>query len=77
VQDEARVAGRSEPIDLLYPYMDPTLATPTVEADRHREAFDEIERAGATWIMVGVSPTTSTATLEFLDAFGSTYISPT
>lgn len=71
----AIAADRSGPIDVLYSYQADGLATPAVDADRHREAFAELEKAGVTWIVVSSRTTEYTATLEFLDAFGATYTS--
>ncbi|MCK9905014.1 LLM class F420-dependent oxidoreductase [Parafrankia colletiae] len=75
VREAAAAAGRSDTIDVQYSYKDRSLASPTVEADRHREALAEIEKAGVTAIVVSSPSSTPTATLEFLEAFGSTYIS--
>jgi probable F420-dependent oxidoreductase len=67
--------GRTDQIDVLYSYHGAGLGTPAVEADRHREAFAELAKAGVTWIVVSSRTTERTATLEFLDSFGSTYLS--
>ena len=74
LRDAADAAGRSDPLDVLFSYQDGSLATPTVEPDRHREAWAEAEKAGITWISVTSDTHTPTATLEFLEAFGSTYL---
>jgi probable F420-dependent oxidoreductase len=70
----ASAASRSEPIDVVYPYNDPTISNPTVDVDRHREAFAAIEQAGATWVAIVGAPTPPTATLEAIAAFGETYL---
>jgi probable F420-dependent oxidoreductase len=67
-------SGRGEPIDVLYPYMDPSISSPGKEADRHREAFAELEQAGVTYVMISGTTSDRTATLEFLESFGSTYL---
>jgi probable F420-dependent oxidoreductase len=75
VRDAAATAGRTEPIDVLYSYQGAGIATPAVEADRHREAFADLEKAGATWTVVSSGTHSRAATLEFLEAFGATYLS--
>ncbi|TKG71003.1 LLM class F420-dependent oxidoreductase [Prauserella endophytica] len=62
------------PIDVAYSYQGKGIHSPTVDADRHREAFARIEKAGVTWIVVSSGTRTLEATLEFLDGFGSTYL---
>lgn len=75
VRAAAKAAGRSDEIDVQYSYRDPSLASPSRDADRHREALAEIGRAGVTTVVVS-SPaaTTPAATQEFIEAFGATYL---
>jgi probable F420-dependent oxidoreductase len=74
MQETASARGVS--LDVLYPYLDPTVAdTPDKDADRHREAFSEFEKAGVTWVMLPGATQTASATTDFLQAFGATYIS--
>ncbi|HEY9311047.1 LLM class F420-dependent oxidoreductase [Williamsia sp.] len=76
MRETAADAGRTEPIDVLYSYQADGLPTPAVDADRHRENFAELEKAGVTWIVVShPSGSSYSDTTEFLDAFGSTYLS--
>ncbi|MER5183175.1 LLM class F420-dependent oxidoreductase [Streptomyces sp. NPDC002896] len=75
LREAAAAAGRSERIDVLYSYRGAGIHTPTVEPDRHREAFAELEKAGVTWVVVSSGTDTPSATLGFLEAFGSTYLS--
>lgn len=74
VRDAAAAAGRTEPLDFLYSYQDGSLASPAVEADRHREAFAEIEKAGVTWVVISSSTHVPSATYDFLESFGATYL---
>jgi probable F420-dependent oxidoreductase len=67
-------APRGKPVDVLYPYLDPTIASPADDAARHRAAFAELERIGVTWVAVPGETQTTTATFEFLRTFGATYI---
>jgi probable F420-dependent oxidoreductase len=72
---DADAAGRSgESLDVLHSYQTPGLDTPEREADRHREAFAELEKAGVTWTVVSFPTRSPSATLEFLAAFGRTCI---
>lgn len=75
IRDNAAAAGRTGQIELLYSYQDHSLAAdPSSGADRHREAFAELEKIGVTYVNVS-SPTRTTAeTLGFIEAFGSTYL---
>lgn len=75
LRNAAVAAGRSEHIDVTYSYHGDGLASPTVEADRHREALAELEKAGVTWVVVSGPIDGLAATIEFLEAFGSTYLS--
>jgi probable F420-dependent oxidoreductase len=75
LREAAAAAGRSERIDVLHSYEDAGIQLPTVEPDRHRDAFAELEKAGVTWLVVSSRTQAFPATLEFLDAFGSTYLS--
>jgi probable F420-dependent oxidoreductase len=68
-------AGRTDPLDVVHSYHGAGIETPAVQPDRHREAFAEIEKAGFTWVVVSSRTSSQGATLEFLDAFGSTYLS--
>ncbi|MBA4863613.1 LLM class F420-dependent oxidoreductase [Streptomyces sp. PSKA54] len=75
LREAAAAAGRSERIDVLYSYQGAGIHSPTVEPDRHREAFAELEKAGVTWVVVSSGTHSPSATLEFLEAFGSAYLS--
>ncbi len=74
VREEAAARGRRDVIDVSYSYPDRSIADPTRDADRHREALAEIERAGITWVVVSSGTREASQTLEFLEAFGSTYL---
>lgn len=73
VRDAAAAAGRTDRIDVQYSYPDRSITSPTVEPDRHREALVEIEKAGVTAVVLSSPASAPAATLEFLEAFGSTY----
>ncbi|WP_045877812.1 LLM class F420-dependent oxidoreductase [Pseudofrankia sp. DC12] len=74
LREAAAAAGRTDQVDVLYSYRDFGLETPAVDADRHREAFDDLKKTGVTWISVTTRSSSPAATLEFLEAFGSTYL---
>lgn len=74
VAHAAEDAGRTEPLDFLCSYGDPSIEQPTVDADRHRAAFAEMEEAGLTWVIVSHPRADPAAIVEFLDAFGATYL---
>ncbi|WP_236791933.1 LLM class F420-dependent oxidoreductase [Amycolatopsis sp. GM8] len=75
LREAAVTAGRAEEIDVLYSYHAPGLDTPDADADRHRESLAEIEKAGVTWVSVSCPVAERSATLEFVEAFGTTYLS--
>ena len=75
VRDEATAAGRTESIDVVSGYSDLAVGAPESEADRHRAAFAEMERAGVTWTMLTTDTHSLAATLAFLEAVGTTYLS--
>jgi probable F420-dependent oxidoreductase len=66
--------ARAGGIDVAPAYVDPTIADPTADVERHREAFATLEAAGATWVIVTGATASTAATLEFLAAFGATYL---
>ncbi|MDL4816365.1 TIGR03619 family F420-dependent LLM class oxidoreductase [Actinomadura opuntiae] len=74
LREAAAAAGRTDRIDVLHSYQDAGIETPAAEADRHREALAEIEKAGVTWVLVSSRTGSLPATLEFLEAFGATYL---
>jgi probable F420-dependent oxidoreductase len=74
VRETALAAGRTEAIDILHSYQDRSIGSPTLERDRHGEALAEIERAGVTWVVVSSRTDNPQATIEFLEAFGATYL---
>jgi probable F420-dependent oxidoreductase len=71
----AAAEGRSEPIDILCSYHDSSLASSITDVDRHRDAFAEIEEAGATWIVISSHTTSAKETFGFIESFGDTFIS--
>jgi probable F420-dependent oxidoreductase len=74
VQRDAAAAGRG-PVDINWTSLDAGLRTdPTQDADRHREAFAAYERMGVTSIVVSTKSRETSATLDFLAAFGATYL---
>jgi probable F420-dependent oxidoreductase len=74
IRNAAVQAGRPQPIDVLCSYRDESLQSPEVQPDRHREAFDRIEKAGATWVLISSDTHEPSTTLDFLEAFGATYL---
>ncbi|WP_216896014.1 LLM class F420-dependent oxidoreductase [Nocardia alni] len=74
VRTAAEAAGRTEHVDLVYSYSGQDMQSPAVDADRHRETFAELEKIGVDWIVVSSRTGTASATFDFIDAFGSTYL---
>jgi hypothetical protein len=74
VAQAAADAGRDEPLDFLSAYGDPSVRWPTRDAERHRQAFADMEAAGLTWVVVSHPRDEPAAVRDFLEAFGATYL---
>ena len=62
-------------VDIAWSYGDLGLSKdPTADADRHREAFAGLEALGVTELFISAPGGNAAATLEFLGAFGQTYV---
>jgi probable F420-dependent oxidoreductase len=75
VKAAATEAGRTGSLDFLSSYQGVSGAAPGADADRHREAIGEIEKAGATHMIISVQSRALGQTLEFIEGFGATYLS--
>jgi probable F420-dependent oxidoreductase len=75
VRAAAREAGRTDSLDMLYSYPGRPIDELTAEADRHREALAEAEKAGVTAVVVSSDTHEAAATLGFIEAFGETFLS--
>jgi probable F420-dependent oxidoreductase len=75
VRDASADAGRTGQLDFLSSYQDWSIGEPEAEADRHREAFAEREKAGVTNLLVTCKSRSVRETLDFIEAFGATYLS--
>jgi probable F420-dependent oxidoreductase len=64
---------RAGQLDVAMAYMDPTIADSRAEADRHRTMLAAMEEAGATWVVVAGPPGSEARSLEFIEAFATTY----
>ncbi|MCC3330656.1 hypothetical protein [Nocardia abscessus] len=71
---EIAAAAERHGFDLVYSYNPPGITTPTVDAERHRAALAELAQAGVDWIVVSGRTGDRRATLDFLAAFGETYL---
>jgi probable F420-dependent oxidoreductase len=74
VKNAAAEAGRTDALDFLSSYRDWTIGQPAAQADRHREKLAEIEKAGVTHLIVSAPTRQAGPTLEFIAAFGDTYL---
>lgn len=70
---KAMAGDRAAGLDFALAYTDATIAEPTVDVERHRDALGRLADAGATWIIVSGATTDPTATVDFLAAFGEAY----
>ncbi|MFC5751585.1 LLM class F420-dependent oxidoreductase [Actinomadura rugatobispora] len=74
VREQAAAAGRAEHIDVAASYQGAGTTTRLLEPDRHREVLAELETAGVGWVVISHRSNDSTAIVEFIEAFGSTYL---
>lgn len=74
IRETAAAAGRPAAIEVLYSYQDPSIGSPAAEPDRHKEALAEYEKAGVTCVVISSRTHAQSATIEFLEAFGETYL---
>jgi alkanesulfonate monooxygenase SsuD/methylene tetrahydromethanopterin reductase-like flavin-dependent oxidoreductase (luciferase family) len=66
---------RAGQLDIVVHYADPSIVTaPTQDVARHREGLEQLEKLGATWVMIAGRTTAAPDTLKFLEDFGATYI---
>ncbi len=70
----ASAAGRGVEIDVAVAYNDFDGADPVADLERHREAFAQLAAAGVTWIVIPGTTTSRASSLDFLAAFGTTYL---
>jgi probable F420-dependent oxidoreductase len=73
VQHDAIAAGRA-PIDIQWTYTEASSWDPTVDVDRHLEAFDRYRKMGVTSLVISSRTDNAAATLEFIEAFGATFL---
>lgn len=74
VQATAAAAGRG-PVEIAWTYTDQGIGkNPAADVGRHREAFAGLAGAGVTSMFVSTRQRDARATLEFLAAFGETYL---
>jgi len=74
VKNAAAEAGRTGHLDFLSSYQGWTIETRATEADWHRQQLAEIEEAGVTNVIISTSSHQTSATLEFIEAFGATFL---
>ncbi|CUU56187.1 probable F420-dependent oxidoreductase, Rv2161c family [Parafrankia irregularis] len=75
IRDTAAANGRTDLIDVSYSYSGvPSETSVTAEADRHREALAEIEKAGVTWVVISSHTRSAAETISFIETFGETLI---
>lgn len=65
---------RGIPLDVVFPYMDATIARPQIEIERHNEAFGRLEEIGFTWIVISIPAAPASLTRKFIDSFAEIYI---
>lgn len=74
VREDAEANGRTDPIDIMTSYSGTSSRDPAADADRHREALAEREKAGITHVVISAPVHSAAETKDFLAAFGETYI---
>lgn len=74
VREAAIAAGRSDHIDVVYSYSN-EIGSAAVDSGHHREVFADLEKAGVDWVTVSCRIEGLSATVDFLESFGATYLS--
>ena len=72
VKDTA--GDRAGEITFCASYSGDGLEHPTVDVQRHLDAFAELDAIGCDWVSLGSGPMAPAALLEWVQAFGETYI---
>ena len=67
---------RAGELDFCMSYMEEGIHQPTSDIQRHVDELGKMEAAGLTYVNVGHPPTTPEQMLDFIQAFGETYIRP-
>jgi probable F420-dependent oxidoreductase len=65
---------RGDALDIAVAYTDRWIADRPGDVARHRDAFDRLEAAGVTWIVIPGATRSRETSLEFLARFGTTYL---
>lgn len=77
IAEVKELAGdRADEIDVCMSYMEAGIHQPTQDVQRHFDELGRMEDAGVGWVNIGHPPTTPARLLDFLQAFGETYIKP-
>ena len=71
---DAEAIGRTEPIAVLATYLDASITDLEANAERHRDAFGQMEAAGVTHVAVPRPPAEPAVVLDWLAAFGAAHI---
>lgn len=67
---------RAGELDFCMSYLGDTIHEPTKNVQEHTDQLAAMEAAGVNWVNVGHPPTTPQQMLEFIQAFGETYVAP-
>ena len=65
---------RAGELDFCMSYMEEGIHQPTSDIQRHVDELGRMEAAGVNWVNVGHPPTTPQQMLDFIQAFGETYM---
>jgi probable F420-dependent oxidoreductase len=74
VRQAAFTTGRADQIDVLYSYSDRSTLVSEPDADRHREAFDNLIKLGVTHVTISSETANAEETLEFIGSFSTLYL---
>ena len=69
-QLRADAGPRGAQLDVAAPYIDPSVHDADTDWGKHRAAIEELETAGATWVMVPGRSGTRDESVAFLERFG-------
>jgi probable F420-dependent oxidoreductase len=76
IRELREMAGeRADEIDVMVLYTDQSILDTDKDVERHRDALGQIAEIGATWVSFAWDFSTQSETLDFVEGFGSTYLS--
>ena len=68
-----QAGDRGAGIDVLFPYIDPTIRSLTSDVERHRDVLGQLEAMGVNWVAVSAPRDSPSAASDFAQGFAETF----